>query len=70
MAGNIVIFWVDRESLITAVLPLANGLDDDRCLNSPHDHDPMESQCDALTHVCGASMQRSIRYRPFSPSTT
>jgi hypothetical protein len=63
MAGNIGIFWVDREPLITAVLPRADGLDEGHCLNSPRDDDPMESRCDAPTRVCGASMQRSIRYR-------
>ena len=68
MAGNIGIFWVDREPLITAVLPLADGLDDERCLNGPHDDDPMESRCDAPTRVCGASMRRSIRSRTLPPS--
>lgn len=53
MAGNIGIFWVDREPLITAVLPRADGLDEGHCLNSPRDDDPMESRCDAPTRVCG-----------------
>jgi hypothetical protein len=70
MAGNIVIFWVDREPWITAVLRLADGLDDDRCVNSPHDDDPMESWCDAPTCVCGASMRHSISYRMLPPSAS
>jgi hypothetical protein len=70
MGGSVDIFSVDYETRLMAALPLTHGHDDDRCLNSPHDHDPMESQCDALTRVCGASMRRSIRYRTFPPSVT
>jgi hypothetical protein len=63
-------FSVDHEPRLMAAVPLADGLDDDHCLNSPHNNDPMETQCDAPTRVCGASMRRSIRYRTFPPSAT
>ena len=57
------IFSVDHGPSLMAAVPLADGLDEGRCLNSPHNHDPMESRCDAPTRVCGASMRRSIGYR-------
>jgi hypothetical protein len=62
------IFSVNYETRLMAALPLADGLDEGRCLNSAHDHDPMESRCDTPTRVCGASMPRSIRSRTRPPS--
>lgn len=70
MAGDVGIVWVDHGPCLIDAVPLADGLDDGRCLNSPHDDDPMEHRYDAPTRVCGASMRRSIRYGTLAPSAT
>jgi hypothetical protein len=70
MGRDVGLFSVDHGPRLMTAVPLTDGLDEGRCLNSPHDHDPMESQCDALIRVCGASMRRSIRYRTFPPLAT
>jgi hypothetical protein len=61
--GGVDMFWVDHGPRLMAALPLADGHDEGRCLNSPHDHDPIKSRCNTPIRVCGASMQRSIRSR-------
>jgi hypothetical protein len=61
MGGDVDMFRVDHGPCLMAAVPLADGLDDGRCLNSPHDDDHMESRCDAPICVCGAS--RRLRCR-------
>ncbi|HEX9870447.1 MAG TPA: hypothetical protein VGC99_18015 [Candidatus Tectomicrobia bacterium] len=40
MSGDVGIFWVDQGQLIMAAVPVADGIDDGRFVNGPHDHDP------------------------------
>jgi hypothetical protein len=45
---------IDHGLHLMAAVPLADGLDEGHCLNSPHDDAPMESRCDTPTRDCGA----------------
>lgn len=40
LTGDVGIFWVDQGQRIMASVPLADGLDDERFVNGPDDHEP------------------------------
>jgi hypothetical protein len=50
MAGAIGIFWVPHDQLITAAVPLAEGIDDGLFINGLDDHDPYLGEC--APHAC------------------
>jgi hypothetical protein len=40
VTGDVGIFWVDQGQLITAAVPVADGVDDGWFVNGPYDHHP------------------------------